>query len=705
LLVGAVTGAVTAAITNDLTPAFEQSHVLLIAVLGGGALIACALYFLGDIRSGAGRAWHHLRARTTSQRGHRPQVSPILSPEPLPPAEDADQLAGTALSYRWRVITGVVTATALGFLVGYWAIGDGFAHGRVAGTSTLAGIAVLVAAIVAWARYRGPAGLSWLRPWRNSMLAIGVAALGLSAGGTLGAADLTRPAPCPPPAELRVLASTEILGPLQTAITEFEQDERAALGTSCYAIDITAYAEDNDKTADEDMTSTWNLTANGPRPDIWIPASTEELPTTKPGKGQASIVSLDSVASSPIVIAVPSGDVTATLAADESDASPDDIYKAISSGFTLALPNPRLSETGRLGIADLYPSLNATLPQIVKSAGFPPDSGTLLCQATQATQGKPPAYLVSAAAVYASTHGGLDASGCASAPAGPLTVFTPVGGSVLDFPFATVTWNGVPAPPAVTKAEDAFYHWLKPPSGPAPLTLDGLQAPDPTANLPSPGTIDAAVSGFTSSQPPARILVAIDDSAPMGPYLGEIEQAVDGVLGPQGQGGDLKEGRDSFGIWTFPANGAVPGTEQRLVQLGPDTANQRAQVQRAVATITARDHSAEFDLVSAAADHDSSANSLVLLTDGDDQQVDQAGNSIVTVSSQLGFLAGRGSPFKVYIIAFGPAGCAETPSGSQADSLNGLAKVGGGSCMPAASGSGPLQQQLAQDISTLSTGG
>jgi Bacterial extracellular solute-binding protein len=422
--------------------------------------------------------------------------------------------------------------------------------------------------------------------------------------------------------------------------------------------------------------------ANGPRPDIWIPASTEELPTAKPGTGQPSIVLLGSVASSPIVFAVPSRYVTATsaLAADERDTSPGGIYKAISGSFTLTLPNPRLSETGRLGIADLYPSLTGTLGQIVRSGGYPPDSGSLLCQATQAAQVKPPAYLVSAAAVYASSHGGLGASGCSSASAGPLTVFSPVGGSVLDFPFATVTWSGIPAPAAVTKAEDALFHWLTPTVRPTPLMTDGLQAPGLTAYLPPPATIDAAVSGFTSSQPPARTLVAIDDSAPMGPYLSEIEQAVDGVLGPQGQGGDLKEGRDSFGVWTFPGaetNGTVP-TEQQLVRLGPDTANQRALVQRAVAAITAQDHSAEFDLVSAAASRGSSANSLVLLTDGDDQQVDPGKNSIVTVSSQLGFLAGQGLPFKVYIIAFGPAGCAETPSGSSADSLTALAKAGGG---------------------------
>ena len=93
----------------------------------------------------------------------------------------------------------------------------------------------------------------------------------------------------------------------------------------------------------------------------------------------------------------------------------------------------------------------------------------------------------------------------------------------------------------------------------------------------------------------------------------------------------------------------------------------------------------------------------MLLTDGDNQRTDAGGNDMATITSLLNTKKPGGLPVKVYVIAFGPAGCAETPSGLSGDSLNALAKAGGGTCADAASGS--LQQQLAQDLSALSTGG
>jgi hypothetical protein len=93
----------------------------------------------------------------------------------------------------------------------------------------------------------------------------------------------------------------------------------------------------------------------------------------------------------------------------------------------------------------------------------------------------------------------------------------------------------------------------------------------------------------------------------------------------------------------------------------------------------------------------------VLLTDGDSQRADSGGNDMATITNLLNAQKPGGLPIKVYVIAFGPSGCAETPSGLSGDSLNALAKAGGGACANAVSGS--LQQQLAQDLSALSTGG
>src|SRR6185312_10152332 len=162
-------------------------------------------------------------------------------------------------------------------------IGNGFAHSSVLGVWGLVSVVVVLAVVMllAWRLRGAPGWLAWLRAWRNGVLAIGVSAIGLSSGATLGYAQLlpgpVPAAPCPAPTELRVLAASEVLGPLQAAITAYEQDERSRFATPCYAVDITAYAAGNDKAADDGIAGGWNL-ANGPRPDIWVPASSEELP-------------------------------------------------------------------------------------------------------------------------------------------------------------------------------------------------------------------------------------------------------------------------------------------------------------------------------------------------------------------------------------------------------------------------------------------
>ena len=303
----------------------------------------------------------------------------------------------------WLVVSGVALAMGATFALGFWVIGNGFAH-----SLARSGCGPWPASSRCWPRpcrwraaaARAPGWLSWLRAWRNGVLAIGVSAIGLSSGATLGYAQLlpaaVPAAPCPPPTELRVLAASEVLGPLQAAITDYEQDERARFATSCYAVDITAYAAGNDKAADDGIIGGWNL-ADGPRPDIWVPASSEELPVNTSPADNPQVNLLGSVASSPVVIAVPSGLVTPALRQYESDYSLPDIYEAIKGGFTLQVPNPRLSETARLGLADLYPALSpADQARIGDSVSFPTDSGSLLCQSAPA---RPTAYLVSAVTV------------------------------------------------------------------------------------------------------------------------------------------------------------------------------------------------------------------------------------------------------------------------------------------------------------------
>jgi hypothetical protein len=734
-------GAVGIAVGNDLTTVFAHSPALFIIVLAVVTIAIGALYFSSDMRdrlrsSGpaeidtdennsvridAGASVVKTGATSTGQAEQQPPTTAKPNRERGSGRPIGDDVAEPSPAARWWLIVFCVAlAMSVTFGYGFWVIGNGFAHSSALGVWGLVSVVVVLAVVMLLARrLRGVPGrlpsasgwLAWLRAWRNGVLAIGVSAIGLSSGATLGYAQLLPgpvPAvPCPPPTELRVLAASEVLGPLQAAITDYEQGERSRFASACYAVDITAYAAGNDKAADDGIVGGWNL-ADGPRPDVWLPASVEELPVKTSPTDNPVIDPLGSIATSPVVVAVPSGLVTPALRQYEENYSLSDIYEAIKGGFTLQVPNPRLSETARLGIADLYPALSqAEQAQIGDSVSFPTDSGNLLCQSAPS---KPTAYLVSEVTVRQSNDGDLGASACPAQQAaqGQLAAFSPATGNgvVLDFPYTTVTWHGAKPSAAKVHAEEDFFRWLISPAGTHALTAQGLSPPGPEASLPSPDAVDAAVNGFTQVQPSARILIAIDDSMPMRPYLGQIAQATDALLGPSGQGGNLSS-RDSFGIWAFPSPSGA--TEKTAVPLGPESAAQRGRVPPAVAAIAGAGHSAEFDLVYDAAISLSSqappgsASSLVILTDGDNRPADAGGKDMVAITNLLAAQKPGSLPIKVYVIAFGPAGCAETPSGLSGDSLNALAKAGGGTCADAASGS--LQQQLAQDISALSTGG
>src|SRR5207248_11553811 len=110
-----------------------------------------------------------------------------------------------------------------------------------------------------------------------------------------------------------VLSPQAALPGVLNAITVFEQREQSILDQGCYAVDLTAFAAPSDAAAEADLESGWGngaLSASGPRPDIWIPASSSEtgpvsaaLAISGAPAPQPAIAG--SVASPRLVIAVP----------------------------------------------------------------------------------------------------------------------------------------------------------------------------------------------------------------------------------------------------------------------------------------------------------------------------------------------------------------------------------------------------------------
>lgn len=704
-------------------------------------LLVLGLYYWGTLLAALGRLSRRTRRAVHAVHEKTPtppaQERAPRAPRPDSATESAATLRRRRLVLRMRggtaVLAGVLAPCC--YVLGYWVIGNGFAHGRGLGTLSLLLALVIVAAVILGARLWQRSWPPWLRYRARTAMVCCVAAAGLSAGATLGSANLAPT--CAIPAELTVLTAQEDLGAVQAAIPGFERSEPARLHTACYPVDVTAYAAPTDDDAWQGFQQGWDPTALktvGPRPDVWIPASSDELATVRENNGPP-LTSFGSIASSPLVVAVPAALVSGPLARLRQLGTVttwDSIYTALSqtrAGRTyldLALTDPARSEAARLGIAGLYPALSLADERQIESSGTPPDSGDLLCDAAQkAEQGTSPpaaAYLVSEAAMIASNHGELTAGACATLtlPPAPLTAFYPAGAAALDFPFATVNWGGdTPTSAVLSRYETDFYDWL---TGQARSTLigSGLRPPGcgrfsrpppgvaaacPATGLPTVTEIDNARYSFQNAQAPAHIVVGIDDSGPMDPYLPQITAAVDAELGP---GATHIGSEDSFGIWELP--GDQGQIDKQLVGFGVARVTE-GQVPAGVGVLTGHGHSADYAMLTNAGEllyrqpaaASEPINSVILLTDGDGYpQGDPGGSSQTIVTGHFNLPPPGHSAIKLYIIAFGPEGCAETES-APGQSLAAFANATGGICLPA-NGADP-DQLLEQVLGQISTGG
>jgi hypothetical protein len=191
----------------------------------------------------------------------------------------------------------------------------------------------------------------------------------------------------------------------------------------------------------------------------------------------------------------------------------------------------------------------------------------------------------------------------------------------------------------------------------------------------------------------------------MEPYLPGITATVDAELG---QGGTHVGRGDSFGIWSLPGPGKQ--TEKRMVPFGP-AESVRSQVAGRLGVLKGHDHSANYDMLADAAGllyaqpsaSPEPVSSVILLTDGDGYAADPGGHNAISVAGTFDRPPAGHSPIRLYIIAFGPAGCAETGTGLGSPSLSALANATGGICLQAG-GSDP-RQLLAQVLSQISAGG
>ena len=642
-----------------------------------------------------------------------------LPPEGLRPPEAASRRSWGArirAALPWMLASLLFGAV---FGIGY-GVRSGFAHGAFWGTVAAFGAAVVLCGAYAvgrdlweWLRKLIGDAHSW-QGWTASVLAAGSLTGGLALGHG------SPPVRCPVPTELRVLTSAEDFAAIKNVIPYFERD--TGQGYGCETVDVTAYASpgmsDTIK-AFQAWSKDWpNLTPDsviGPPPDVWIPDSPDgnvpSIPRVHPGV--LTSPSRIPIGYTPVVIAVP-----AAVKPPAQKLSWKDLYAALTSDrLSLAVPDPNTSNAGLVGLAELHKQLNAADEHQVEAAGtFPQDSESLLCAAGQASRqgtADKTAYLASEAAVANYNYGQLAGAACGPSRSLPSAVgLTPVYPSpavTLAFPFVMVKWPTWQSQ-AARDAAQKFYDWLAGPGQPlldfggvrprgcAPGGIVPRQSPDSNGAQSCTTATDIrrlgalARAAFNVALVPAHVLIAVDDSGPMRPYLPQIAAALDGDLLSSAFGAS-----DEFAIWELPGSGGQ--IKKELVGLEPSIAANLQLVPGRVGTFTAHGHSHNYDVLAAAAsmlrDNGTGSgptnSSVVLLTDGD------GGSRLKAADVEELFqedLNGR-RPITLDIIAFGPPGCTSV--------MLQLANRTGGSCY-AASESDP-GQLLTQVLDQLVVGG
>lgn len=577
-------------------------------------------------------------------------------------------------------------------------------------------------------------------PRARVVMACVLATAAVMTGAELGLS--VHAAACPGPAELRILATPEDLPAIQAAIPAFEQNEQTYAGSTCFAVQLTAYAPEDAPNATQlatDFESRWNsdaLSEIGPKPDIWIPDSTAEVDAVEstPPLGGPTFGRPRPIGYSPLVIAVPTELVTSdSLTALEQGEPWKTLYSDFSHlGIKLALPSPDLSEAGLFEIAALYGggSLTTADERKLEAPGnFPQDSQDLLCEASQTT-GQPAdtVYLVSEAAMadYNSSLANPTENRCPTpGQVQPMQAFYPAGTATLNFPLTTVNWGGNQDAQR-RRYENDFFNFLTSPAGISAVESQGLRPPgcgtggtitqaneiaifDPSCENPQTPSAAAAASArkaFNQAVPNASVLIGIDDSEPMKTNLAGIISAIDTVLSPPNA--PLGVG-DHFGIWELPGTGQA--TDTSLVNFEPVTAANLQQIGRHLADIQAHQHSADYNMLIDAAKHVLYAqrrvlpgtgtppvNSVVLLTDGDGYSGNDPGPGDGTATKVKALFTSPAfgeSRIALYIIAFGEAGCMPP--------MQALAEATNGECYPA--DGGDPRQLLGKALDQITGGG
>lgn len=426
--------------------------------------------------------------------------------------------------------------------------------------------------------------------------------------------------------ELTVVSSSEKAGLLSQLADSFNQERREAAGT-CVSVRVVAKASGLAATA---LARGWDVAVDGPRPDVWTPASsswTGVTAYTATGLDRPNVVPATgpSVAQTPLVVAMPRPMAEALGWPDKAVGWADLSALARSPEGWGAQGHP---EWGRFRLGKTNPTvstsgLNATLASYFAATGVSSDltvaqvkdkdtrafvsaiesavvhyGDTTLSflenMSREAAAGRGMSY-VSAVTVeeksvldynQGNPSGDPATQGRGPAPEIPLVAVYPSEGTLVsDNPWLTIDADWV------TEADQAiasvFLEWLRQPEqqsvftnagfrtfegepGGAITAANGLIAGQPTAILdpPAPAVIAAVESSWDQLRKRAHVLLVMDVSGSMSAFVSSAGQTKMALAQDAAVAAlDGFAGDDEAGLWAFSTDRG-PGGEP-WVELQP----------------------------------------------------------------------------------------------------------------------------------------
>lgn len=550
---------------------------------------------------------------------------------------------------------------------------------------------------------------------RRRLLLIGLAlviAAGFGRLLTAGAPELVevgriRLLGCPATTELRLLTTEE---GRTTAVQLAEAYARHTAGERHGCPGVRPYVEAMPPEAAADaLRSGWSanhLRTLGPRPDLWLPGSSRYELTGTPATSNGRLTRTETrqLASTPVVLAVPTASVPADLRARQSDLTWAEAMDRVDDlGWGVARPDPASSVTGEIATAAMYASGRGepgrlgeatTPPDLVAparareiehrvagaldAAGLPlADAVDLLCRHRERWDREPPRADVALAIteqqlVTFNTGrplGGRCPGQISDRADHALFALYPTDTLSLDHPLIRLYWADQAAQTAARI--ESFLAWLGGPAGAQVLNRTGLRPARPAGwsvgdplserwgALPGVSysqvrltarTLQEVRETWQAAKRPGRVLLLLDASGSMRESVGSGQRRFDVAAQAVVNLADRMGDRDEFGLWVFQGPRRQPA---ELVPIGPPyrIAETLETVQVGGNTPLYR---AVVDGVAGVGPADPArSTALVVVTDGADEGSDVSADQMVR--------SARAAGVRVFVIAVGEARCAVKP--------------------------------------------